>query len=110
MLLGVAVAYAISRYACLLGAIRLVRRDVPGFSPAKGIALLLWGAAASSATAVAIHHESWDGAVACGTIFLIVWSTLLWRNRVWVRRALWGEGPSVSAEQAREPQLGSPPT
>ena len=65
VLLGVAAGYALSRYVGLLAGSVLVKREVGEFSAVKGIALLAWGAAASSVTALAIDHGSLGALVAC---------------------------------------------
>jgi O-antigen/teichoic acid export membrane protein len=93
VLIGAAVAYAISRYAGLLGGVAIVRRVLPDFAGMQGIALLVWGGAFSSATATAIDHGAWVAAVACGLIFLAVWLCVLWRHRAWLRRALLPRAP-----------------
>jgi PST family polysaccharide transporter len=87
-LIGVAAAYAVSRYAVLGAAFFLVRREVGAFSPTRGFALLTSGAVASAATAYAVDEGSTLGIVVCGVVFFPAWLLLLWHNRAWIRRVL----------------------
>jgi PST family polysaccharide transporter len=88
VVLGAAAAYAVSRYAALVSAVRLVRRAIPAFVATRGIVLLLWGALASALIALAIHNAAWSSAAVGAAVFLTVWCLELWRHRAWVRRAL----------------------